>query len=123
VDQGGGKRKGSFAIYLEPWHADILSFLDLKKNHGAEEYRARDLFLGLWVPDLFMKRVEENKTWSLFCPNEAPGLCDVYGERFNALYESYEKDGRARKTVQARSIWQAILEAQIETGKLSPSIL
>lgn len=116
VDQGGGKRKGAFAIYLEPWHADIMDFLDLRKNHGKEEQRARDLFYGLWVPDLFMKRVEKNETWSLFCPNEAPGLADVYGEEFEALYSKYEKDGRARQTVEARKVWFAILEAQTETG-------
>lgn len=116
VDQGGGKRKGAFAIYLEPWHADIMDFLDLRKNHGKEEQRARDLFYGLWVPDLFMKRVEKNGTWSLFCPNEAPGLADVYGEEFEALYTKYEKDGRARQTVEARKVWFAILEAQTETG-------
>jgi ribonucleoside-diphosphate reductase alpha subunit len=116
VDQGGGKRKGAFAIYLEPWHADILSFLDLKKNHGAEELRARDLFFGLWVPDLFMKRVEANADWSLMCPHECPGLPDTWGEEFEALYERYEREGKARKTVKAREIWQAILESQTETG-------
>lgn len=116
VDQGGGKRKGAFAIYLEPWHADILEFLDLRKNHGKEEQRARDLFYGLWIPDLFMNRVEENGKWSLFCPNEAPGLADVYGEEFEKLYTSYEKDGRSRQTCSARKIWYAILEAQTETG-------
>lgn len=116
VDQGGGKRKGSFAIYLEPWHADIVDFLDLKKNHGKEEARARDLFYALWVPDLFMKRVRENGTWSLFCPNEAPGMHEVYGDEFEALYERYEKEGRARKTMPAQQLWFAILESQIETG-------
>lgn len=116
VDQGGGKRKGAFAIYLEPWHADIFDFLDLRKNHGKEEQRARDLFYGLWVPDLFMKRVEEDGKWSLFCPNEAPGLADVYGEEFEALYAKYEAEGRARKSVDARKVWYAVLEAQIETG-------
>src|SRR4029453_12127447 len=105
VDQGGGKRKGSFAIYLEPWHADIFDFLELKKNHGKEELRARDLFYALWIPDLFMKRVKENGTWSLFCPNEAPGLADSHSEEFEALYESYEKEGRARKTVKAQELW------------------
>lgn len=121
VDQGGGKRKGSFAIYLEPWHADVRAFLDLKKNHGAEEYRARDLFYALWVPDLFMRRVEADGKWSLFCPNEAPGLCDVYGDAFNALYVKYEKEGKARETIDARTLWQAILESQTETG--TPYIL
>jgi len=116
VDQGGGKRKGSFAIYLEPWHADIFDFLDLKKNHGKEELRARDLFYALWVSDLFMKRVENNGEWSLFCPNEAPGLADVHGEEFEKLYEKYEREGRARKTVKAQELWFEILEAQIETG-------
>lgn len=116
VDQGGGKRKGSFAIYIEPWHADIFEFLDLKKNHGKEELRARDLFYALWIPDLFMKRVEENGTWSLFCPNEAPGLTNTWGEEFEKLYEKYEKEGKARKTVKAHELWFKILESQIETG-------
>jgi len=116
VDQGGGKRKGAFAIYLEPWHADIFDFLDLKKNHGKEELRARDLFYAMWIPDLFMERVKENGNWSLFCPNEAPGLYDCYGEQFVALYEKYEKEGRARKTIQSQDLWFAILESQIETG-------
>ena len=116
VDQGGGKRKGSFAIYLEPWHADVFAFLDLKKNHGKEELRARDLFYALWVPDLFMKRVEQNEDWSLFCPNETPGLSDCYGEEFERLYEKYEKEGRYRKQVKAQDLWFEILEAQIETG-------
>ncbi len=116
VDQGGGKRKGSFAIYLEPWHADIFAFLDLKKNHGKEELRARDLFYALWVPDLFMKRVEDNEDWSLFCPNECPGLSDCYGEEFERLYEKYEKEGRFRKQIKAQDLWFEILEAQIETG-------
>lgn len=116
VDQGGGKRKGSFAIYLEPWHADIFAFLDLKKNHGKEEQRARDLFYALWISDLFMKRVENNEEWSLFCPNEAPGLSDCYGEDFERLYEKYEREGRARKTVKAQELWFEILESQIETG-------
>lgn len=116
VDQGGGKRKGSFAIYLEPWHADIFDFLDLKKNHGKEELRARDLFYALWVPDLFMKRVKEDGDWSLFCPNEAKGLADCYGEVFEDLYTSYEQAGRARKTIKARELWNKVLEAQIETG-------
>jgi len=116
VDQGGGKRKGSFAIYLEPWHADIFDFLDLKKNHGKEELRARDLFFALWIPDLFMKRVEENGKWSLFCPNEAPGLHDCWGDEFESLYRRYEQEDRARKTVDAQELWFAILESQIETG-------
>jgi ribonucleoside-diphosphate reductase alpha chain len=116
VDQGGGRRKGSFAIYLEPWHADIFQFLDLKKNHGKEELRARDLFYALWIPDLFMQRVENNETWSLFCPNEAPGLADCYGEEFERLYQKYERDGKARKTIKAQDLWFEILEAQIETG-------
>jgi ribonucleoside-diphosphate reductase alpha chain len=116
VDQGGGKRKGSFAIYLEPWHADIFDFLELKKNHGKEELRARDLFYALWIPDLFMKRVEANGTWSLFCPNEAPGLHECWGEEFEALYQRYESEDRARKTIKAQDLWNAILESQIETG-------
>ncbi len=116
VDQGGGKRKGSFAIYLEPWHADIIDFLNLKKNHGKEELRARDLFFAMWVPDLFMKRVEENGEWSLFCPNEAPGLADCYGEEFENLYTKYEQEGRQRKTIKAQELWMAIVESQIETG-------
>jgi ribonucleoside-diphosphate reductase alpha chain len=116
VDQGGGKRKGSFAIYLEPWHADIFDFLDLRKNHGKEELRARDLFFALWICDLFMKRVEEEGEWSLFCPNEAPGLSDCHSAEFEALYERYEREGKARKVVKARELWTAILESQIETG-------
>ncbi len=116
VDQGGGKRKGSFAIYLEPWHADIFEFLELKKNHGKEELRARDLFYALWVSDLFMKRVEAEGDWSLFCPNEAPGLADCYGAEFEALYEKYEREGKARRVVKARELWTVILESQIETG-------
>src|SRR5437868_5964513 len=116
VDQGGGKRKGSFAIYLEPWHADIFEFLELKKNHGKEELRARDLFYALWIPDLFMRRVEEDGDWSLFCPNEAPGLSECYGKKFEDLYTSYEQEGRARKTVKAQELWFAIMESQIETG-------
>lgn len=116
VDQGGGKRKGAFAVYLEPWHADIFEWLDLKKNHGKEEARARDLFYALWTPDLFMKRVEANAQWSLFCPNEAPGLADVWGEAFDQLYERYEAEGRARETIPARKLWFSILESQIETG-------
>ncbi|MGB5321646.1 ribonucleoside-diphosphate reductase subunit alpha [Lutimonas sp.] len=116
VDQGGGKRKGSFAVYLEPWHADIFQFLDLKKNHGKEEMRARDLFFAMWVPDLFMKRVEENGEWTLMCPNECPHLFDTYGDEFEKLYTSYEKVGKGRKTIKARELWEKILEAQIETG-------
>ncbi len=116
VDQGGGKRKGAFAVYLEPWHADVFEFLQLKKNHGKEELRARDLFYAMWVPDLFMKRVEENSTWSLMCPNECPGLADSYGDDFEKLYEKYEREGRARKTVKAQELWFEILEAQTETG-------
>jgi ribonucleoside-diphosphate reductase alpha chain len=116
VDQGGGKRKGSFAIYLEPWHADIFDFLELKKNHGKEENRARDLFYAMWISDLFMERVEADGEWSLFCPNEAPGLADCYGEKFRALYAQYESEGRARKVVKAQELWFAILESQIETG-------
>ena len=116
VDQGGGKRKGAFAIYLEPWHPDVFEWLDLRKNHGKEEARARDLFYGLWTPDLFMKRVESNGDWSLFCPNEAPGLADCWGDEFVKLYEKYESEGRARKTIKAQTLWFAILEAQVETG-------
>ena len=116
VDQGGGKRKGSFAIYLETWHADIFEFLDLKKNTGKEEMRARDLFFAMWTSDLFMKRVEEDSHWTLMCPNECPKLCDVYGDEFEALYTSYEAAGKGRKTVKARELWEKILESQIETG-------
>ena len=116
VDQGGNKRPGAFAIYLEPWHADILEFLDLKKNTGNEEMRARDLFYGLWIPDLFMKRVEIDGMWSLMCPHDSPGLADVWGEEFEALYEKYEKEGRFRKQVRAQTVWYAIVESQMETG-------
>ena len=116
VDQGGGKRKGSIAIYLEPWHPDILAFLDLKKNHGKEELRARDLFYALWTPDLFMERVEQNADWSFFCPNECPGLQDAYGADFKALYEKYESAGLARETLPARTVWDKVVESQIETG-------
>ncbi|MFT4754781.1 MAG: ribonucleoside-diphosphate reductase alpha chain [Salibacteraceae bacterium] len=116
VDQGGGKRKGSFAVYLEPWHADIFDFLDLKKNHGKEENRARDLFYALWTPDLFMKRVEENANWTLMCPHECPGLFDTYGEEFEKLYTKYEREGKGRKTILARDLWNTVLESQIETG-------
>ena len=121
VDQGGGKRKGAFAVYLEPWHADVFDFLELKKNHGKEEMRARDLFYALWIPDLFMKRVKEDGEWSLFCPNEAPGLYDCYGAKFEELYHQYEQEGRARRTIKAQELWFAILESQIETG--NPYIL
>lgn len=121
VDQGGGKRKGAFAVYLEPWHADVMDFLDLKKNHGKEELRARDLFYALWIPDLFMQRVKDDAEWSLFCPSECPGLFDSYGEKFNALYTKYEKEGKARKTIKAQDLWFAILESQTETG--NPYIL
>jgi len=116
VDQGGGKRKGAFAIYLEPWHADIFEFLDLRKNHGKEEMRARDLFYALWVSDLFMQRVEANEDWSLFCPHEAPGLADCWGKDFEKLYKKYEKEGRARRVVKAQELWFAVLDAQVETG-------
>lgn len=121
VDQGGGKRKGAFAIYLDLWHADIEEFLELKKNHGKEEMRARDLFYAMWIPDLFMKRVKEDSTWSLFCPNESPGLYDCYGEKFEKLYHEYEASGKARKVIQARDLWLNIIESQIETG--TPYIL
>ena len=116
VDQGGGKRKGSIAIYLEPWHPDIFEFLDLRKNHGKEEMRARDLFYALWTPDLFMERVEANGEWSLFCPNECPDLHDTYGDEFRALYAKYESEGRARRTIKARDLWDAVTQSQIETG-------
>ena len=116
VDQGGGKRKGSFAIYVEPWHADIFDFLELKKNHGKEEMRARDLFYAMWTPDLFMKRVEENAEWTLMCPNECPDLYNVHGDEFDKLYLKYESEGRGRKTIKARDLWEKILESQIETG-------
>ena len=116
VDQGGGKRKGSFAIYVEPWHADIFDFLDLKKNHGKEEMRARDLFYAMWTPDLFMKRVEADAEWTLMCPNECPGLFNCHSEEFEALYIKYESEGKGRKTIRARELWEKILESQIETG-------
>lgn len=116
VTQGGGKRNGNFAMYLEPWHIDVFDFLDMRKNNGAEEMRARDLFLGLWVPDIFMRRVEENGEWSLFCPNEAPGLDKCYGDEFDQLYVKYEQSDKARRTIPAQKLWFAILEAQIETG-------
>lgn len=116
VDQGGGKRKGSFAIYIETWHADIFEFLDLKKNTGKEEMRARDLFFAMWTSDLFMKRVQEDASWTLMCPNECPGLYDVYGEEFEAMYLDYEFRGKGRKTIRARELWEKILESQIETG-------
>jgi len=116
VDQGGGKRKGAFAIYLEPWHADVFEFLDLRKNHGKEEMRARDLFYALWINDLFMQRVKDNGTWTLFCPHEAPGLADCFGKEFEELYTKYEAEGRGRKTIKAQELWFAILDSQIETG-------
>merc|ERR1712217_687148 len=122
VDQGGGKRKGSFAMYLEPWHADVFDFLELKKNHGKEEQRARDLFYGLWIPDLFMRRVKENADWTLFCPNEAydvetgKGLIDVWGDEFERMYIRLEAEGKGLKTVKAQQLWFRILEAQMETG-------
>ena len=116
VDQGGGKRKGSFAIYIEPWHSDIFDFLELRKNHGKEEQRARDLFYALWTPDLFMKRVEENGDWTLMCPNECPGLADSWGPEFEALYTKYEAEGKGRKTIKAQDLWFKILESQVETG-------
>ncbi len=116
VDQGGGKRKGSFAIYLEPWHADVYDFLELRKNHGKEEARARDLFYAMWTPDLFMQRVKENGQWTLMCPNECPGLSDVWGPEFEALYTKYENEGRGRKTINAQDLWHKIVESQIETG-------
>ncbi len=121
VDQGGGKRKGSFAIYLEPWHADVFDFLDLRKNHGKEEMRARDLFFALWTPDLFMQRVKENGEWTLMCPNECPGLADTYGSEFEKLYKKYEKAGKGRKTIKARELWEKVVESQVETG--TPYIL
>ena len=121
VDQGGGKRKGSFAVYLEPWHADVFDFLDLKKNHGKDELRARDLFYAMWIPDLFMQRVENNEMWSLFCPNEAPGLAEVWGEDFERLYQKYESENKFRRQVKAQDLWFEILESQIETG--TPYIL
>jgi ribonucleoside-diphosphate reductase alpha chain len=116
VDQGGGKRKGSFAIYIEPWHADVFDFLELRKNHGKEEQRARDLFYALWTPDLFMKRVEENGDWTLMCPNECPGLSDTWGAEFEALYTKYEAEGKGRKTIKAQDLWFKVLESQMETG-------
>merc|ERR1712187_389549 len=122
VDQGGGMRKGSFAMYLEPWHADVYDFLELKKNHGKEEQRARDLFYALWIPDLFMRRVKEDKEWTLFCPNEAydkdsgKGLIDVWGEEFESMYTKLEDAGKGRKTVSAQQLWFRVLESQMETG-------
>lgn len=121
VDQGGGKRKGAFAVYLEPWHADISEFLEMKKNTGKDEARARDLFYALWIPDLFMKRVEEDGMWSLFCPHECPGLSDTYGAEFEKLYQSYEEKGMAKKVIRAQDLWFEVLESQIETG--SPYML
>jgi hypothetical protein len=116
VHNGGGRRNGSFAIYLEPWHADIEMFLQMRKNHGDEELKARDLFYALWIPDLFMERVKSDGTWTLMCPDECPGLSDVYGEEFNTLYRKYEESGKTRKTVKARELWFQILDAQMETG-------
>jgi len=116
VDQGGGKRPGAFAIYLEPWHADIFDVLNLKKNHGKEEQRARDLFYGLWVPDLFMKRVQEDSIWSLMCPHACQGLEQCYGDDFERLYHQYESEGRFVRQVRARELWTAIVLAQIESG-------
>jgi ribonucleoside-diphosphate reductase alpha chain len=116
VDQGGGKRKGSFAIYIEPWHSDIFEFLQLKKNHGKEENRARDLFYALWVCDLFMKRVQENGDWTLFCPDKAPGLHLCHSEEFEKLYTKYEAEGRGNQTIKAQKLWETIIESQIETG-------
>jgi ribonucleoside-diphosphate reductase alpha chain len=116
VDQGGGKRKGAFAIYLEPWHTDVFEFLNLKKNTGSEEHRARDLFYALWIPDLFMKRVEEDAEWTLMCPNECPGLPDCHSEAFEKLYTTYEKEGKGRVTFKARKLWSEIINSQIETG-------
>ena len=116
VDQGGNKRPGAFAIYLEPWHSDIFEFLDLRKNTGSDELRARDLFYALWVPDLFMKRVQSDSHWSLMCPHECPGLEDCWGEEFETLYERYEKEKRYKRQVRAQDLWYAIVEAQIETG-------
>ena len=116
VDQGGNKRPGAFAIYLEPWHPDIFDFLDLKKNTGTEEVRARDLFYALWIPDLFMKRVESNGDWTLFCPDEAPGLHEVFGDEFEQLYAKYEAEGKGRQTIKAQALWYKIIESQIEAG-------
>jgi len=116
VHNGGGKRSGSFAMYLEPWHADVEDFLEMRKNHGDEESKARDLFYALWIPDLFMKRVEENREWTLMCPDKCPGLSDVYGDDFVKLYERYEREGRGNTTIPARKLWLRILDAQIETG-------
>jgi len=116
VDQGGGKRKGSFAMYVEPWHADIYDFLDLRKNTGDENSRARDLFYALWIPDIFMRRVSEGGDWTLMCPNECPGLFDTHGDEFEAKYIAYEKAGKGRKTIKAQKLWFAVLESQVETG-------
>merc|ERR1712194_379346 len=121
VDQGGGKRKGSIAIYLEPWHPDIFPFLDLRKNHGNESDRARDLFYALWIPDIFMRRVQEDGPWTLMCPNECPGLVDCHGEEFEKLYTKYETEGKGRKTIKAQALWWQIIESQVETG--TPYIL
>lgn len=115
-DQGGGKRKGAFAIYLEPWHYDTQEFLELRKNHGKEEQRARDLFYALWIPDLFMKRVKANQDWTLMCPNECPGLSECWGKEFEDLYEKYEKSGKGKKTIKAQALWNQIIDSQVETG-------
>jgi len=111
-----GRRKGSIAVYVEPWHADIMDFLELRLNQGDEEARCRDLFSAMWIPDLFMKRVEEGGNWSLFCPDRAPGLSDVYGDEFEALYAKYEEEGLANETVPAMEVWKAIIKSQTETG-------
>jgi hypothetical protein len=116
VKNGGGKRNGSFAVYIEPWHADIEKFLEMRKNHGDEELKARDLFYALWIPDLFMTRVKNDQTWTLMCPDECPGLADVYGEEFEALYAKYEASGKGRVTIKARDLWFKVLDAQMETG-------
>ena len=121
VDQGGGKRKGAFAIYLEPWHADVFDFLELKIPHGKEEMKARDLFYALWINDLFMERVEKDEEWSLFCPNEAPGLADCHSEEFRKLYLKYESEGREKRKIKAQELWFAILKSQVESG--SPFML
>ena len=116
VDQGGGKRNGSFAIYLEPWHSDVMDFLEMRKNHGDEEMKARDLFYALWIPDLFMKRVEQNANWTLMCPDKCRKLSDVYGEEFDKLYTQYEEESKGNKTIKARDLWFRILDSQMETG-------
>ena len=120
IDQGG-RRNGSFAVYLEPWHADIVDFLDLKKNQGDEEMRARDLFYALWIPDLFMEKIKTNEDWCLFCPDECPGLSDVYGDEFKELYNKYEQAGNYKRKIKSRELWFKILDSQMETG--TPYIL